>query len=753
MIVEFGVTSACFNMYRTLFIIGLFASMNTTAQFFQWGGFLQGIGGIGQDVASDSQGNFYWVGNINGVGDLDPGPDTTWSTNTSINGNLFLIKFDGSGNFLWGFSLGASGVDIVRSVAVGPNDDVFITGRMNVGFDFDPDTGTTFVPNAGSVDAFLAKYNPNGGLEWAVPIGGNGHDEAFDVAVDQNGNSYVTGMWQWTVDWDPGPDTVQFTSDAWPDGFVVSFDPNGNFRWVNLYSSPGIELPKGLSFSHDNKLLVHGRFSDSLDFDPDTTQMIMTSAGSTDLFIAQYKMDGTFTGVRTFGGTGTDAAEEIDVDDQGNIFITGSYGGILPFDSNISINALQSRDIYLAKLDSTGQPQWAISVQGNNHFEGAGGMDVSPSGEVFLTGCFYDTIDADPDTSEWILSPIVPNDLYILSYSDQGVLTWAESFHTGGVFDLASGVAWSPNGQLAITGTFTDTLFMDGPNGDTLRQTNTYSAFVAYLDLGCGWITTSDSILICSGDSALIHGQWFDQEGWYTDTSITALGCDSVHHTWLGQYMHHESMFNDFLCPGDTLEWQGMKLYEEGFYQVSYPDQNACDSILRISLDLQPIVDSVDIDLLLSQGILFVNDHYGDILGWYECLSDSIIQWGPYNTLILDSNLLALGQLQCGLILLQGDCEVYSECVHLNWQSIHEFGGVDLMVFPNPSDQSVVVRIEGTELREIWLHSLWGELLFYQQVSSSEESLDLRGLAPATYLLRIRDAQGDLCERRLIKSP
>ena len=138
------------------------------------------LGTSGSDYASgvaiDSNNNVYITGYTNG--NLD-GPNAGQS-------DVILAKYNSDGTLEWTKQLGTSSNDYANGVAIDSNNNVYITGST---------TGSLGGANAavGSFDAFLAKYNSNGDVVWTKQLGTTSSDQAYGVAIDSNNNVYITG--------------------------------------------------------------------------------------------------------------------------------------------------------------------------------------------------------------------------------------------------------------------------------------------------------------------------------------------------------------------------------------------------------------------------------------------------------------------------------------------------------------------------------------------------------------------------------
>ncbi|MFA5782356.1 MAG: SBBP repeat-containing protein, partial [Bacteroidales bacterium] len=146
---------------------------------------------VAYSVAVDTSGNTYVAGYFSSF-TISFGSTTL--TNVSVGyADIFLVKYDASGNVLWAKSAGGASEDEATSVSVDASGNTYLAGYFwspTITF------GSTTLTNVNVnnyTDIFLAKYDANGNVLWAKSAGGTNYDEAYSVAVDTPGNTYVAG--------------------------------------------------------------------------------------------------------------------------------------------------------------------------------------------------------------------------------------------------------------------------------------------------------------------------------------------------------------------------------------------------------------------------------------------------------------------------------------------------------------------------------------------------------------------------------
>jgi hypothetical protein len=436
------------------------------------------------DVAVDADGNIFVSGFITGTYDLDAGASVASFTSAGEK-DAFFVKYDGSGNYFWGFTIPDTG-DLAtsikeNSVAVDTLGHVFLAGHFNGTADFDPGAGTANLTSAGNADMFIARYDLNGTYQTAVRIGGTLNDTSppGTVRCDANNNLFMTGRFRGTVDLNPGAGTNNVTNAGTTDNiWVASYDANLAYRWgFGIASGNGLDGGHRVDFDPTGSgLYIAGWFSGVTDFDGGSGIYNLTSinnatGAASDIFIAKYGRDtGAFLWARGFGGTVTDQTQlsitaGLAVDNDGNAYVTGQLYGtnISGYDSggkqsdSPSWDSVGLNDGYIIKYDRNGKlwrpselDDWRKAYFDSMANEGPGADDA----------------DADNDGSCNLLeyatgtSPRVATAAPVESALSNGYLT------IGATKAPVGGVVWSAesSGDLLTWSPLTTTVLADGPN-------------------------------------------------------------------------------------------------------------------------------------------------------------------------------------------------------------------------------------------------------------------------------------------------
>lgn len=440
-------------MHRIAFLCIVLAAQAARSQTVEWIAPIQEGEARGMAVVTDAQRNVYVCGNMNARADLDPGPDTAWSQTDGSNGDNFLVKYTAAGEHVWHITTGGSGGDIPKGLALTSDGGLIMVGRFDGAVDWDNGPDTIWMRSAGSVDGYIARFDTSGAFRWAVPVGGVGHDEVYAVAVDGNGFIYVTGQMSNTVDFDNGPGTAVLVHQGggW-DAYCAKYDPTGALVWVRGIQGAGLQLGRDLAYSGGH-VYVTGTFNGATAADG----VPFTGNGGADAFVCKLDTLGNVVQVYSLGGPEDDLGEAICAD-AGHLYLTGTIEGTADLDPGPGVLPLTAGSVggtlYVAKLDTAGNAEWAHAVQGNNHFDGMSDVAVDDEGYVSLTGAYSEVQDFDPGPGEAYLPMTVANDLFVVRYRPDGSFSWVRGVATGGVFDTANALATDSEGSVIMTGTY-----------------------------------------------------------------------------------------------------------------------------------------------------------------------------------------------------------------------------------------------------------------------------------------------------------
>lgn len=251
--------------------------------------FAKVIGSSGQDwgngLAIYAGSQILVTGTFQNTADFDPGAGTTNLTSVG-SFDIFVLKLDVNGNFDWAKSMGGTGTDQGRSIAMDGSGQAYICGEFFLTTDFDPGAGTFTLTSNGNSDAFICKLDGgNGNFQFAKQIGGINPDFAYSIKID-NYEAYIAGTFIGTVDFNPGPGTYTLaTASGLHDGFIVKLNNSGIFSEAFALGGSGNDGCYGIHTDGNGALYATGWYSNTVDFDPGTATNPLISMGLTDVFV------------------------------------------------------------------------------------------------------------------------------------------------------------------------------------------------------------------------------------------------------------------------------------------------------------------------------------------------------------------------------------------------------------------------------------------------------------------------------------
>ncbi|HLG35711.1 MAG TPA: SBBP repeat-containing protein [Bacteroidia bacterium] len=471
-----------------LLIVAAFTCLigNANAQSPDWL-WAKAIGGTGLDrglsSAVDASGNVYTTGHFLGTVDFDPGAGTYNLTSAGLE-DIFISKLDSSGNFIWAIAMGGTDADRGSSITIDASANVYTTGHFNGTADFDPGAGTFNLASAGLNDIFISKLDASGNFAGAKAMGGTSNDQGNSISIDTSGNVYSTGKFSGTVDFDPGAGTFNLTSAGGQDIFVNKLDASGNFVWAKAMGGGTID-DEGLSIAIDASANVYttGYFKGPADFDPGAgTYNLNSVVNWYDIFISKLDSSGNFIWAKAMGGGATDFGHSIAIDASQNVYTTGYFYGTADFDPGAGTYNLTSaatiQDIFVSKLDASGNFAWAKAISGTGYDEGYS-IAVDASANVYTTGKFTGTSDFDPGAGTFNLTSAGGSDVFISKLDVSGNFVWAKS--AGGTdADAGLSLALATSGNILVTGVFRSPSIAFSLT--TLTNAGNFDIFIAKLD-------------------------------------------------------------------------------------------------------------------------------------------------------------------------------------------------------------------------------------------------------------------------------
>ncbi len=414
---------------------------------------------IVNDVAYSGQELIYVVGSFMGIVDFDPST-SVYEIESHGDEDAYLSIFYPDGNLMAAFGWGGEWEAEAYSVAVTPNKETYVVGLFRGRADFDPGPGEFLMESNGLGDAFLSKFGPENELEWSVSWGDDELDLAFCVAVDDSSSAYVGGTFDGTVDFDPGPDVVEYSSGTGRASFVSKFDRSGNFIWAAVWEA---DQCRDINILDNKNIFLTGSFDYTVDFDPGTGYEPRTSVNNShDVYLTSFSSDGKFQDVKTWGGTHLDTGIKVAVYEDSFVYVAGLFSTTVDFNPDAGVDEHTSNgmtDVFLSLFDSSLDYKWA-QTWGGISSDKSYGLCIDTSGNIYVTGFFSDEVDLDPSANTDTHISNGSGDIFLSKFSNSGKFVWGLSWG-GTMLDMGCGVAAESDDYLDLVGSFHETVDFD----------------------------------------------------------------------------------------------------------------------------------------------------------------------------------------------------------------------------------------------------------------------------------------------------
>ncbi|MEP7141424.1 MAG: T9SS type A sorting domain-containing protein [Ferruginibacter sp.] len=414
-------TDAAGNVYILRSTAGGFISKFNTAGILVWEKQLaDNISANGIEV--DAAENIYITGQFTLTTDFDPGP-AVFNITTMGQQDIFILKLDAAGNFLWAKNQSGATGEVSFSIALNPTGTVVYTvGYFTGTVDFDPGGGIANVTATENTDTYISALTADGDFLWVKTIKGG---TAYSIATNVLGHVVIAGSFTLTRDFNPGAGVFNLTSSGSSDIFILKLDGSGNF--VTAKSVGGIGFQEGtdpsVTLDAAGNIYLTGYFDFTVDFDPGPGVFNFTALGSRDIFVLKLDVNGSFIWAKQIAGVLDEKGNDIKTDAAGNVYITGYFSATVDFDPgpgifNLTSAGASSIDIYISKLDTDGNFVWAAGF-GEVATDRGFGIAVDAMGNVFAAGLFLGQIDFDPGPGTAILITNV-NQAFLLKLGQGG---------------------------------------------------------------------------------------------------------------------------------------------------------------------------------------------------------------------------------------------------------------------------------------------------------------------------------------------
>ena len=359
---------------------------------------------------------------------------------------------------------------------------------------------------------------------YAKNVGGNGVDVALASVVDTAGNTYITGYFEGTADFDPSSTVRGYTSKGAGDVFIQKVNSSGNLVWVRRIGGTSDEHGNAISLDTDGNVYITGYFNGTADFDPGEPTVNLSTSSGANAFVLKLDSNGRYVWAKNMGGNSWTVGNSIAVDANGNVYTKGLFAGTADFDpgagtANMTAPGGQTYldQVYISKLDASGNYVWAKNF-GGNLWDTGYSLVLDSNANIYSTGYFEGTADFDPSANTANLTSAGSDDIYVLKLDTDANYVWAKKMGGSGS-DVGTGLQLDSNDNVIISGYFNGTADFD-PSANTANLTSAGAkdVFISVIDNSGNYIAAvgigstgddqANSINIDSSNNVYIAGQF-----------------------------------------------------------------------------------------------------------------------------------------------------------------------------------------------------------------------------------------------------
>jgi hypothetical protein len=709
---------------------------------FVWGcNLAQGTStAVGLSVTIDGSGNLLITGYFYGSGDFDPGNGILNLTSFGL-GDIFISKINPAGNFLWAKQMGGVSDDFPTSITTDASGNVFTTGLFYGTTDFDPSPATQTLTSFGSADIFISKLDANGNFVLAKQMGGSSYDGGNSIAIDGTGNIYTAGFFYGVADFDPGINTytlnAQFPSSFGGDVFISKLDANGNFIYAKQIGGPNDDSALGIKIDGNGDLLTTGRFNGAnVDFDPGPGTYTLSGASYFDnAFVCKLSAAGNFLWAGRFSGPQGDChGHSIAIDNLNNVYTTGYFiGAGVDFDpgpGSYQFNAIQ-RDMYISKLNPSGNFLWAKQMGGAGITEGWGiAFDILNN--IYSTGYFSGTSDFDPSFFIDTLNASPGSNAFVLKLS---ICSGSQSlFNTTGLNALnicigdSTQLHVSSNAMWSSGSAVNNTLSLGSSFYTSTLTTGIYS-YYAQTSQTCPALPLAITVTVNALPTLTISGAYSVCIG--SASSLSVSGAST--YTW------NTGMISSTLPISPTVITT---------YSVLGKDLNGCLDTASWTVPVNPIptLSIVSSNSILCAGETATLEASGAVsYSWNTGGQIRKIQIIPfltttYTVTAWDGN---------GCSAEQSYTQLVDACVGEKSYTLNNF---DFKIYPNPNSGEFTIHISSaSENTEIEICNSLGALIYGSKISEVSTPVILDAIPAGIYIIKIVENNRVLNIQKFVK--
>lgn len=607
---------------------------------------------------------------------------------------------------------------------------IYSVGSFSGTVDFDPGPNVLNLISEGGLDVFVKKMDLNGNLLWAKSFGSSAtYENALDLSLNSNGDIHITGRFKNTIDFDPGPNVVNKTSNGDFDVFILKLNSFGDFVWVKTIGGSDYDDAVAITTDSIGNSYVLGEFVGLVDLDTGIGTEYVTSLGFNDVFISKLDTSGNTIWTKVIGGEHFDNGYSIALSPTEDVYISGSFADTVDFDPGIGVTELSATngidDNFLLKLTTEGTFEWVIRVLNSGNGQAylmPTKIQIDDLGNIYIPGYCDSEVDVDPGVGEYWVEPLGSRSSFIQKLNSSGGFEWVRVFESSEFVSIME-IHLDEYNNIYSTGSFFGTADFDpgvgevnyvssGLNNLFVQKMNALGNFewatyaAGELDFNRGSVITTDEF-----NNVFVSGTFEGEVDFNPDLEsdvLTTIGEKDIFIQKLTQCFTYTI---DTVEACDDYVWIDGNIYSSNDTTTVYylTDNQGCDSVVQLHLTM----NSIDTTLLFVGYTLEANENDGTYQ-WLNC-DDG------YNTISgeINQNFTPLQNGSYAVEITKGMCVDTTNCVAVHPISITENNEtINVVISPNPTNGKVFVSNRKLEDVQVNIYNALGQVEFRKELKA-----------------------------------
>lgn len=603
----------------------------------------------------------------------------------------------------------------------------------------------------------LAQTTPT--LNWAESLGSASEESGVTLITDSNGDIIVSGTFNGTLDFDPGPGTAVRTATAYS-AYIAKYTSDGELMWVNEFLSTHSVHLGDLEIDASDNVYAAGVFYQDIDLLPGTGTNLITTLNYQAIMMKMTSNGSIVFTYTTETTTGQSAVNNLAVNAFNEVYMTNFQYGVADYDngpgSQIIDNQVSGSLYYLVKLNQDGTLNWVKDLEPEVY-----DMAIDSTGKLVLTGLFYNaTIDIAPGTPVFNITKTNPGDNFIFSVDGNGI------YQNHFVMENSS---YMYVNNLCIDHTTQDILFsgtfMGNSNFEPATMDHVVSTTTGAEELFVARFTNNGVCKWAFGSQGDPSSSYLQDNDIKTDILGNVLVCGAVNGTYdvnPGSATNVVTNTNaaNFIFKWDSsgnFKWayeliesgelEELAISNDGNYVYMTGYHNLISDVDPEGTTTIPVVGGNDFFLIkwnnCDMDITIFNN--GSALAANETSAGTTYQWfdGTGNPIpgATSSTFKPTENGDYQVLISKGDCSYFSSSYSVTNAGLEStvLEGV-IAVYPNPAENYLVIS-GVSETSTVQVVDLLGNSVYQTQIYADHSQINVEQLAAGSYILLV--TQGD----------